>query len=178
MKKIKELSETEIVKYDSNYSIPENDAYELDSNYVDFLFSLDSIKYENKQKNHFQPLQALYYDNSGQLVSFHVNCDAGGFPNLKWNRFGAFDTFLLKHQAPVDSILSLRKHLDFLTPIHQSTSTDWSAFDDVVIVHWIRFMGRQGKRLIEIVQKNVGLDTHLNSRVIYVNNDNIFNRVK
>ena len=111
MKKMKKLSDNQILKQGSKYNIPAKDAYVLDSGYVNFIFSLDSVRYQKESHNHFQPLQALYYDQTGHLISFHINCNAGGFPNLKWNRFGAFDEFIPKQQTPPDSILPLKKHL-------------------------------------------------------------------
>ena len=43
MKKTKELSKNQILKQGISYNIPENDSYELDSSYVDYVLSLDSI---------------------------------------------------------------------------------------------------------------------------------------
>jgi hypothetical protein len=174
MKKMKELSKDEILKQGSKYNIPENDSYELDSSYVDFLFSLDSIKFKKEQKNHFQPLQALYYDQTGQLKSFHINCNAGGFPNLKWNRFETFDEFIPKQQTPLDSILPLQKHLNYLVPLNDKSTIEFNEYDFVVLVHWSRFMGRQSKRLIKIVQENAAQNKNYRIKIIYLNNDNIF----
>lgn len=174
MKKMKELSKDEILKQGSKYNIPENDSYELDSSYVDFLFSLDSIKFKKEQKNHFQPLQALYYDQTGQLKSFHINCNAGGFPNLKWNRFGTFDEFIPKQQTPLDSILPLQKHLNYLVPLNDKSTITKNDYDFVVLVHWSRFMGRQSKRLIKIVKENAAQNKNYRIKIIYLNNDNIF----
>ncbi len=174
MKKMKVLSNDQILKQGSKYNIPEKDSYELDSTYVDYIFSLDSVKNKIESKNHFQPLQALYYDQTGQLKSFHINCNAGGFPNLKWNRFGTFDEFIPKQQTPLDSILPLEKHLEFIIPLNNNSIDKIDEYDYIVIVHWSRFMGRQSKRLIKIVQDNIAQNKNYRAKVIYVNNDNIF----
>lgn len=174
MKKMKELSKEEILRQGRKYNIPDADAYELDSLFFTYLFSLDSVRYKKEQKNHFQPLQALYYDNTGHLKSFHINCNAGGFPNLKWNRFGTFDQFIPKQQTPVDSILPLEKHTEFLRSLTNNSSQQFNENNYVVIVHWSRFMGRQSKRLIKIVQKNCALGVDQHVRILYVNNDNVF----
>jgi len=174
MKKMKVLSKEQILYQGSKYDIPENDSYDLDSSFVDYLFSLDSIKYKKEQKNHFQPLQALYYDKTGQLKSFHINCNAGGFPNLKWNRFGTFDEFIPKQRTPLDSILPLQKHLDYLVPLNNKSTIELNDYDFVVLVHWSRFMGRQSKRLIKIVRENAAQNKTYKTKIIYINNDNIF----
>lgn len=174
MKEMKSLSKVEIMAQGSKYKIPENDAYVLDSSYIDFIFLLDSTKYAKEIQNHFQPLQALYYDQTGQLKSYHINCNAGGFPNLKWNRFGNFDAFIPKQQTPIDSILPLNQHLKHLVPLTDEARIFPDAYDFIVIVHWSRFMGRQSKRLIKIVQKNATLSKNYNTKIVYVNNDNLF----
>ena len=174
MKKMKKLSDNQILKQGSKYNIPAKDAYVLDSGYVNFIFSLDSVRYQKESHNHFQPLQALYYDQTGHLKSFHINCNAGGFPNLKWNRFGAFDEFIPKQQTPPDSILPLKKHLEYVIPLNSNSSPNFDAYDYVVIVHWNKFMGRQSKRLIKVVQNNAALNKNKSLKIIYVNNDNIF----
>ncbi|WP_380287040.1 hypothetical protein [Hymenobacter monticola] len=62
-------------------------------------------------KNHWQFLQAMYYNAAGQQQSFHINCYAGGFPNLQWERDGIMAHFPPAQQAPRDSALSLAAHL-------------------------------------------------------------------
>lgn len=174
MKKIKPMSKNAINQSAKRYHIPSEDSYEMDTNYFSYLFSLDSVRYKRQIKNHTQPLQALYFDRSNQLVSFHVNCYAGGFPNLKWNRFGIFDEFVPKQQAPLDSILPLDKQLTFLIPLNNNSLIKRDEYDYIIIVYWSRFMGRQSKRLVRIVQENVAKSSPQQAKIIYVNNDNIF----
>jgi hypothetical protein len=50
-------------------------------------------------KNHWQFLQAVYYDAAGRQQSFHINCYAGGFPNLHWERNGIMAQFPPSQQA-------------------------------------------------------------------------------
>ena len=69
--------------------------YLMDSFYTK-LDTTDSLRWERQAKllnNHLQMLQAMYFDRAGRLVSFHLNCYAEGFPNLKWNKYGAFNSF-------------------------------------------------------------------------------------
>lgn len=163
-----------ILRYAKKYNIPHNLCYALDSSYTGFLKSLDTSRFQLQVKNHLQPLQALYYNKSGQLQSFQVNCYAGGFPNLNWNRNGNMAVFPPKQQAPLDSIVPLDEHIRHLVPLAAKTAPVNGAHDWVVVVHWSRFMGRQSKRFIRIVQQNRQLAGTQQVKVLYVNSDNPF----
>lgn len=173
MKKPKEVEEKDIYKYAKKYKVPLSDCYELDTTFISYLGSFEKNKFNNQVKNHSQPLQALYYDKSGQLKSFQINCNAGGFPNLKWNRNGIFETFPPKLQALTDSILPLSEHLKYINSLSKSTTYNTGDYDYIVLVHWNRFMGRQSKRLIRYVKNNTKL-TDKKTKVIYINSDDIF----
>jgi hypothetical protein len=174
IKKIKRVNKNTIVRYAKKYNVSSTNSYELDTSYFLFLTSLDTIKYKLQIKNHYQPLQALYYDNTGYLKSFQVNCYAGGFPNLKWDINGIMSAFPPKQQAPIDSIIPLETQLKYLNPISPSFKLSIDSYDYIVIVYWNRFMGRQSKRLIHIVQENCKLEKEKKVKIIYANNDNIF----
>jgi hypothetical protein len=47
-------------------------------------------------------------------------------------------------------------------------------YDYVVFVYRSRFMGRQSKRLIKIVHENCKLDKRFTTKIICVNNDDLF----
>jgi hypothetical protein len=174
MKMPKTMTEKSILKAGRKYHIPPEDSYQLDSTYRTYLFSQDTSKFKHQIKNHYQPLQALYYNKTGMLESFQINCYAGGFPNLKWNRNEIFEVFPPKQQAPIDSLLTLNTHLQFLHPLSKNPEKDQSKIDYFVIVHWNRFMGRQTRRLIRCVQKSAKLTSDQKLKIIYVNNDNQF----
>lgn len=174
MKKIKIVDEKTIVSYSEKYNIPIADSYELDTAYLSYLFSLDTTIYKFQIKNHYQPLQALYYDHLGYLKSFQVNCFAGGFPNLKWNRYETMTTFPPKIQAPIDSIISLDTQIKYLKPLSKTSKFTVENYDYIIIVYWNRFMGRQSKRLIHYVQENSKLEKEKKVKIIYANTDNIF----
>lgn len=173
MESIKAVDEKTIFKYGQRYNITVKDSYKVDTAYFSFLLSLDTTKNREQIKNHYQPLQALYYIREGNLQSFHVNCYASGFPNLKWDKEGAFNTFIPKQQAQLDSIVPLVTQLNFLVPLSQTEIISSTDYEYVIVVHWSRFMGRQSKRLIKIVQENAKLSLAEKIRVIYANNDNI-----
>jgi hypothetical protein len=174
MKQPKAVDEATVYAYGKRFNIPEQDSYTLDTAYIPFLFSLDTINYKAQIKNHYQPLQVLYYGRDGWLQSFHVNCYVSGFPNLQWNRDGAFDSFLPGQQAPVDSILPLHTHLTYLLPLSQTVRVAKDNYDHVIVVYWNRFMGRQSEQLIKLVQNNATKAGEKKVKIIYVNNDNIF----
>lgn len=176
MKNSKKVDEKVILRYSKKYNIPLVDGYELDTSYISFLSSLDTTLYKSQRENHYQPLQALYYDKTGQLQSFQINCYAGGFPNLHWDRNGIFTTFPPEQQAPIDSIMQFDTQLKFLRVLSQTKKFSADNYDYIVIVYWSRFMGRQSKRLIRFVQDNSKLTTDKKVKIIYANTDNIFAR--
>lgn len=171
--KYKEVDEKLIKKFASKYDIPHEDCYVLDTTYFSYLFSFDTVQYAKQIKNHYQPLQASYY-NKGELKSFQINCYAGGFPNLNWDRDSIMDSFPPKEQAPLDSLLPLAKHIELINPMNDSKVLNIEKSDYIVIVHWSRFMGRHSKHLIEFIQENSTLAPDKNIRIIYVNNDEVF----
>ncbi len=173
IKNYKKVDENIIVKYSKKYNIPLTDSYELDTSYLSFLRRLDTALYKEQIKNHYQPLQALYYDNNGRLKSFQINCYVGGFPNLNWNRNDIMSSFPPKAQAPIDSIMDLPTQIKHLRKLSYSKTISIDNYDYHVIVYWNRFMGRQSKRLIRLVQQN-SKNTDKKVKILYVNTDNIF----
>ncbi len=174
IKNPKELNDQTIIRYSEKYNIPLTDNYKLDTAYLTFLSSLESKNSKEQIKNHYQPLQVLYYGKTGQLESFQINCYAGGFPNLKWNRDGIMAIFPPRKQAPIDSIIPLDLQLKFIHPLAQTKNISIERYDYIVIVYWNRFMGRQSKRLIHYVRENSKLAKDRKVKIIYVNTDNIF----
>tara|TARA_R110000868_G_scaffold327851_6_gene588743 strand:+ start:521 stop:1165 length:645 start_codon:yes stop_codon:yes gene_type:complete len=174
IKKIKTVDENTILRYSKKYNIPLADSYELDTAYNAFLNSLDTTKYKTQINNHNQPLQALYYGKTRKLLSFQVNCYAGGFPNLNWDRNEIMSSFPPKHQSTLDSIVPFETQLKYMKPLSKTEGFIESSYDYVIIVYWNRFMGRQSKRLIQLVQNNSELVTDKKVKIIYANTDNIF----
>jgi len=168
------LNDKDISRCLKDFNIPISDAYKLDTSYMLFLQEFDSTLYSQERNNHYQPLQVLYYNNKGQLMSFHVNCYAGGFPNLKWNSKNQFSNFPPGQQAQVDSLLPLNIHLKFLKSVSDTSNEVTAGYDYYVIVYWNRFMGRQSKRFIQLVQENLKRANDKKVQIFYVNNDNIF----
>lgn len=179
VKQLKSLPETAISKTAAAFGIPAADSYVLDSSSLVTLRQL----YNGKPvalKDHLQPLQAIYFagKNSFQFPdSWQINCYAGGFPNLNWNRDGRMEQFPPAQQAPLDSLLSLKKRMEFLRPVTGVIPFNSINFDYIVLVYWSRFMGRQSKNLIKTVQQNARLAAEKRIKIIYVNNDNLFSQL-
>jgi len=174
IKNIKAVNERTIIRYSKKYHIPEEDTYQLDTSYFAFLCSLDTLRNKSQIKNHCQPLQVLYYNGKGILESYQINCNAGGIPNLLWDRDGILTMFPPKQQTPVDSLVPFETQLKYLIPLSNSKAFSPKNFDYFVIVFWNRFMGRQSKRLVHFVQENVKLAQNKRIKIIYANNDNVF----
>ena len=174
IKRNKIVYEKDIYKLENKYHIPKEDGYQVDTSYSKFLFSMDSSKYKVQIKNHYQPLQALYYDQKGTLKSFQINCYAGGFPNLNWDRDSILSTFVPKQQAPLDSLISLEQLMNQLKYLSKTQNFNKNDYDFVVVVFWNRFLGRQSNRLIHFVQENAKLASNKRIKIIYVNNDNLY----
>jgi len=181
---LKEISTKKITKLSRRLDMLPADGFLLDSNYYSYLFSFDKSRQdstltENKElkqqiKNHYQPLQALYFNKNGKLVSYQINCYAGGFPNITWDRFGTLTTFPPKLQTPIDTLISEPTLVSFLKPLPDSEEIISGKHDYIVYLFWSRFMGRQNRRFIRFMQENAKLAKEKNIRLIYINIDNAF----
>jgi len=173
------LSSSEIDKIRQEFNLPKDQTFVLDTTYFGYLFTLDTSRYSDEIKNHYQPLQAAYYDNKGQLVSFHINCYASiGVADglaLNWNQSNAFDSFLPHSVAPLDSILPLNKALLFIKTIDNNPidTIGFSANDYTVLVFWNKTLLKQDAlNLITTVNDNMRKATGKKVKILYVNNDN------
>jgi hypothetical protein len=164
-----------IKKYAHKYKIPEQSLFLLDTSYLSFIDSV-RLKEPLHAKNHFQPLQALYFDASGRMISLHNNCNAGGFPNLKWNRDKILESFVPSSQTELDSLMNFQDQLDFLRTINGGTIilSDYDTASYNVVVYWNVFMGRQSKRLIRFVKENCELAEEDSVKLWFANDDDFF----
>jgi len=170
-------SELESIRQEFN--LPKDKTFILSTSYLPYLFSLDSAKFGLEIKNHYQPIQAAYYDKTGRLVSFHINCYAFNENNdtttLEWNKKNAFDKFIPITSAPLDTIISLKKHLEFLKTFQNHTvdTSVLAKYDYTVIVHFSNvFRPNDSKNLIELVKSNTRLAIGKSVNIFYVNVDN------
>ena len=168
------MAPEEIFVQGEAYGIPRSESYEMDSSFFSVATTLDTIRYGKDQKNLTQPLQVLYFDASGRLISYSVNCSVGGFPNLKWNRYGTFDQFPAAKSVELDTLNTVKDQLLHINPLNNAPFPDLRTYDYTVLVYWCRFMGRQSKRLVHVVQDNVRLADGKKVMVLYVNTDNFW----
>ncbi|WP_022825174.1 hypothetical protein [Hymenobacter norwichensis] len=147
-------------------------SFALDVSYYEFL-KRQPLALQDVAKNHAQPLQLLYYNRAGQLISYYVNCYAGGFPNLDWNHNDQLEVFPPVSQAPTDSMLSFTKLAPFLRTVGGSRIQAMESLADyTVVVFWSHRMGRQSRRLLAAAQKNLErAPTGQKTYIMYVNND-------
>ena len=172
---LKPVTSEGIEKYAKKYEIPLSDLFFMDTSYLSFLKTIDTS--QNIQvKNHSQLLQVLYFDNAGNLISYHVNCYAGGFPNLKWNRNGILETFVPQSQTPIDTLLNFHRQFQFLRTLSKEKPdiSIYNTDDYNVVVYWNIFMGRQSKRLIKCVKDNCNLAKNKSLKIMFVNTDELF----
>lgn len=185
----KVLTDKSILRQAKRLNMPLEDVYVLDTNYFDYLFGLDSTvnyaiespenqyypnTFKTQVKNHYQPLQAIYLDSNDVMVSFHVNCFAGGFPNLHWLHEGERMSFPPPFRAPLDSLLSINLLQSFMHPLHDNQHENSEKVDFTIIVIWNKFMGRQNRRFINFIQASLALAEGQSIRVYYVNADGAF----
>jgi hypothetical protein len=170
MKNPNQLTNEQLKKEARHQGIPLQQLYSIDTSYWSYLAKVDTAKHQ-EVKNHSQPLQAMYFDANGQLFRYYVNCYAGGFPNLKWNRFGGLNQFPPLPQAPVDSLLTLNQLVAFARPIEQVQ--DFNQSDTTIVVFWNRMMGRQSKRFIKFINRNAQL-SKTTIQLLFVNTDELF----
>jgi len=168
----KNLDYNEIEEFIVRNDLSEYQNLFIKENYYECINKLDLPGEEKRYL--LQPLQVFYFDSSKQLLSYHVNCNAGGFPNLKWDREKHFDQF------PPVSQTKLSKNItaDLILGLSNSLSSVDLTIDEgnfYVIVYWNLFLERQSKRLIDIVLKNI--ETHKmenRTKVFLINNDFLF----
>ena len=177
--KRKPLSSSALENIRQEFSLPKERTFRLDTNYIHYLFSLDTAKYASQIHDHYQPIQATYYDKAGRLISFHINCYAGidtkDYDDLNWNQLNVFASFPPKSIVPIDTILPLIKHLQFIKTFDNNVidTTGFSEFDYTVIIHWGKnWRSKDSRNLFKIVTENTLLAKDKKVNILYVNNDN------
>lgn len=166
------LSDAQIIQKAQQFRIPMSRLYKLDSLYAVWIYHLQHSGYTEMAKHLHQPLQVMYFDSVGRMVSLHLNCHAFSFPNLKWNRSQAFEQFPPPGNSPVDQMPKQHIIQKMLKPFH-CTDTSFNVHQGfTAIIFWNGFMGRQSKRLIRLVQRNAALFANEKINLIYVNDDN------
>jgi len=161
----KKVDREKIEEFYKELNINADNFLQIDSSYVSWV----KKEYQNDSgylKFYLQPLQAFYFNSNGDVVSYHVNCNAGGFPKLNWTRNNNFATYPPVTQTKVDSNLKKTQIADLLRFEPQKNK-------DIVIVFWNLFLEKQSKLLLHLVNENIG-EKRKNVQLVFVNNDLLF----
>ena len=174
VKKPKVMDEKLHTRYLKKLGAPMNQAYIIDTNYLYFLEFADTLHFRKQKKNHYQPIQALYYGHSQFQEAWFINCFAPGFPHLNWNNENKFGSFPPTTAAPLDSLVSFDRLIAHAQPFKNSIRHTVGKNEPYTVVFfWNRFMKKESKRLHKILLENLK-NCPEPYRIIYINNDNIF----
>jgi hypothetical protein len=166
------VSDSQIIRDAQKLRIPANRLYELDSLQLLRIYRLQQLGYSNAAKQLHQPLQVMYFDEEGRLLSQHLNCHAVSFPDLRWNRHHSFLQFPPPGNSSADRILTLPLLQQMLRPLFCADTGHSKGSRYHVVLFWNKFMGRQSKRLVRLVQRNAAFHADNKIAIYYVNNDN------
>lgn len=120
-------------------------------------------------KNHLQPVQSIYFDDSGKMISYFINCYANPtLVNLNWNEGNRFSAFPPKKMAPIDSMFTYAELVNLLQPVTKPVTENSSSIK--VLVFWNKLFYRYSKSLIRQVRRNVEAKRDVD--IVYVNTDN------
>jgi hypothetical protein len=169
---IKEFKVNDIKQFLRHNNINDSVVYFVDQEYKKSLLLIS--KDSHLLKKHMQPLQLYYFNKAGLLISYHINCNAPGFPNLNWNYGNVMESFPPKTQTEPDSLLDLTGFFKLIKSNDSNIITQDNNTDFYIVVFWAGFLKRQSKLLIETVQRNRELSKTKKMKIIYVNTDNLF----
>jgi hypothetical protein len=115
------------------------------------------------------------------MISFHTNCYASAGlqdnKDFKWNQQNVFASFVPKTVVPLDSVLSLSRHLSFIRTFDNKLidTTGFAGYDYTVVVHWgKKLWPKESKNLIKIITDNANLALNKKVNILYVNSDDAF----
>ncbi len=176
IKKQKEFSLLRQENFIQKYDIKLQSSFYVDKQYKKYLKSI--YKSDSLLLKHFvQPLQVMYFIND-TLNSHHINCNTGGFPNLRWNRNKDFNTFIPHKQTHTKLDLGfLFSHLKiYLKPTNKKQNLFLNNQAKIkIVVFWNFYLERQSKRLIKLIKKNINLNKNKeNVEIYFVNNDKLY----
>lgn len=178
MRNEKEISVPRIQKLAKRFQVPINDLYRVKAVKYDSLITLKNITGKDKD-NIEQPNQIIVFDNKEQNLAYLINCNIGGFPYLKWNRFGGMDSLPIRqckfYDLPVK--LSLAELNSIIEPMNQSASSQIdNDVDYYYYIFWSRILFRNSKKMIKTVNQNLiqAKKNNINIKVFYIFSDTMF----
>ncbi len=169
------LQDEQIIEYTQKMGLGKFNLYKLDTSFYSYLYRFDET-YTFKRENHLHPLQAIFYNSKGEMISFLSGsfADAGLF-NLKWGKKEIYHSrFPPQSQTPVDDMLPLDSLRNFIGPLKVSdTSSSSKKFTVVVFV--ADFTGRQLERFLRFLDvSKLQQDVHGGVDVMVVAADNFY----
>lgn len=170
------VSDVDIEEDARAWHIPLEDLYVNGSRKLYYCFYLQNKEgYQSLAKNHMQPLQALYFDEKGKMISWHINCLAdASLGHINWNNNHVMETFPPGQAAAPDTLLSFPYLQQMLRPLPGTKMDEKTHYDYTVVVYWNAFIRKASKKLIHAVKKNLALAGDARVRVLWVNNENDF----
>ncbi len=177
LRNIDQLNTDTILNTISNNEILRNhENYFVDSSYLKGIYS--NLSDDTNYAGHlYQPIQAMYFDTMGQLVSYHINCNAGGFPNLKWNRHNAFNSYPPLTQTPCSDKITYSLIGPYLNGLTGEGIV--STKREKVVIFWSTMMYKQSESLIALVMGNLKANGKESSvEVQFVNTDWLYKNEK
>lgn len=143
--------------------------YTVNNNYLNLHYST-----KNYNNYFFQPLQVKFYSTiNDSLTGMIVNCQVGGFPNLKWKRSGCFDSF--STTTKLDTFPLLKNELIYFSNnLSQEFPKISKSSKYTILVYYSVIMNRQTKRLIKLVRKSFKTTE---TKIIYINSDLFLSKI-
>lgn len=173
MKQPKELNQKQLQRFSRKMNIPETNSFFADTSYWNLI--VDLPKERGIQKNHYQPIQAIYFNKGSNFpTAWYINCYAKGTTfGLLWNADSSFNEFPPKGNAPLDSAISIFSFDNYIHPVFPSSKYFINPDEFNILVIYNRVFQRQSRNLIRLVQQNAALSaTPVNIK--YINIDNAF----
>lgn len=184
VKNNKHLSADKIGKLEHRYGVDGKYSYYIDTGYDAYLHKVvdnnDSTE-KALYKTFSQPLMAVYYSNKQTPDMAIVNCD--GYMKmlrLTWNKHGEMNVFPPKYDMLHTNKIKLQEYLQCLKPLNGSAALNTiksNSYDNIIILHWVHFFGRNAKNLIKEVQRNAKLAKG-KILIVYVNSDNLYDPIQ
>lgn len=175
----KELSNKEIIKLSKRFSVPEDKLYVVKSkDFRDFTKSKASLKKD--RENIEQPNQIIVFDHEYNNITNIINCNVGGFPILKWNRFKGLDSIPIKQGYFYTTPIYLSKYeLDnLIIPVVEKQINQIPTIKPqfYYYIFWSRVLFRNSKKMIKLINNNIQIAKKKNIHVdiIYIFSDSIF----
>ena len=147
--------------------------YELNQQFLYQLYDWQERGQKTLAKHRHQPLQLIYFNPNGKMVSQHMNCYAQGFPNLRWQRDGRMNTFPPISATAPDSAFDLSMQLQLIRPLH-TVPIPMKASNYTIAIYWNSFMGRQSRRLVRMATKNLKKAGNKPYQLLFINTDNYY----